>query len=342
MADTNATAPTTVLHADALAAYRSYDAAIFAPVVYPLSFALLLQVLVYANILKHWRTGWPLLPACRSHSAKAALDAPPPRPNFLAVEAPTLLIMLSETIFGLCCIIQCATNFAQRHYVGGVAACELQGFYAAYYVFSSTALCAIAALAGAHVIRAVSHDGSVPPSSRSTAKAFVAAGIIAHVVAALVAALPLIMGDKDSGFTYMFAVDYCQHNVESTGYATLFLVWWLASFTVVVLAACRVARSSAEDRGAAAGATRMMLGIVAYFAFAWMPSVMLPLFHFGIGGAVASSPVGGIYGVQAIFLHTNQLAVPLLFGWRLREHMNGALAVQTRPDVASLSAAEQA
>ena len=33
----------------------------------------------------------------------------------------------------------------------------------------------------------------------------------------------------------------------------------------------------------------------------------------------------GLYGVMAIVLHTNQLAVPLLWAWLLRSHMYAAL-----------------
>jgi hypothetical protein len=56
-----------------------------------------------------------------------------------------------------------------------------------------------------------------------------------------------------------------------------------------------------------------------------MPSVLLSCFAFAVDD-VASSPLGGFFGIQAIFLHTNQLVVPVLFGWRLRDHLNAALA----------------
>ena len=38
----------------------------------------------------------------------------------------------------------------------------------------------------------------------------------------------------------------------------------------------------------------------------------------------------GLYGVMAVFLHTNQLAVPLLWAWLLRNHMYQALGVSAR------------
>jgi len=62
-----------------------------------------------------------------------------------------------------------------------------------------------------------------------------------------------------------------------------------------------------------------------YFVIAWLPSVLLACLTFFIRD-VSSSPLGGVYGVQAIFLHCNQLIVPLLFGWLMRDQMIGALA----------------
>ena len=34
----------------------------------------------------------------------------------------------------------------------------------------------------------------------------------------------------------------------------------------------------------------------------------------------------GLYGYLALVLHTNQLAIPILVGWRLRAHMSVALS----------------
>ena len=60
-----------------------------------------------------------------------------------------------------------------------------------------------------------------------------------------------------------------------------------------------------------------------------MPLVLLSALSLAMAD-VASSPLGGVFGVQAIFLHTNQLAVPVLFGWRLRDHLNSALASEVQ------------
>ena len=71
---------------------------------------------------------------------------------------------------------------------------------------------------------------------------------------------------------------------------------------------------------------RLFCALGVYFAIAWTPTILLSLFYFADGGDLATSRVGGMYGVQAIFLHTNQLVVPVLFGWRLRDELHAQLA----------------
>ena len=73
-------------------------------------------------------------------------------------------------------------------------------------------------------------------------------------------------------------------------------------------------------------AARVLLGVIAaYYLLAWLPSLLLASLAFALDD-VSSSPLGGVFGVQAIFLHTNQLVVPVLFGWRLRDELHAALA----------------
>ena len=71
---------THILHADRLAAYASYPAAIWAPIIFPLALAVLGQIIVYTNICVHRSCGRRLLPACGSDKSSAspskAVDVP--------------------------------------------------------------------------------------------------------------------------------------------------------------------------------------------------------------------------------------------------------------------------
>jgi hypothetical protein len=336
-----------IANADKMDAYESYAGAIWAPVVFPLAFALISQFVVYLNACKHWMTGQPMLPSWSGRAAgKASQQVSPPR---IEVEVPVMSLMLSETIFGVCCIIQCAVNYSHRSYVGGARACEWQGLYACYYTFASTGLCAVTALVGARAIA----PKSPAPSHCGLA---VGAGIVVHGVALTIAALPLLGA---SGARYMFAHDYCQHDIESPLYARIFLCWWTFCTILVAYAAVRVACASAAPARAAItadgqgpstasapppphGARRLFLGIAIYYVIAWLPSLLITFTYLARGGPVSISPLLGLFGVQAIALHFNQLAVPMLFAWRLREHMNAAYAMRGEPPRAVCCRAQQA
>ena len=311
-----------VVNAAKMNAYASYPEAIWAPIIFPLVFGLLFQLIVYVSIAKHWSTGLPLLPSMTSSAtsaaaagkSKEATGVSTKSPRFGSVEAPILNLMLSESFFGVSCFIQCVTNWAAQSYVGGASACTWQGFYCAYYTFASTGLCALTALAG----------------SRSPAPVglTVGTGIVVHVASALIAALPIL----GASGPYLFAHDYCQHNIESPLFAGLFIGWWLLCFSAVVGAAARPSPGTSR-------ATRQLLAAIAlYFTIAWLPSVLIPLSWLA-SGPVATSPLLGLYGVQAIFLHLNQLFVPLIFSWRLRAHMN-MRTMQSKTSVAGAALAD--
>lgn len=300
----NASVP--IVGVERMFAYESYDETWLLPIGFPLSLAAAAQLVVYSSALRHWCSGRPLLPSLLG--ARAADKAAPPPSR--AVDALVSLPMLSETIFCVCCIVQCFINFGARAYVGGATACYVQGFYAAYYTFSSSGITGLVALAGA---------GVLARPGRVCWGVVLAAGVLVQLLSALIAALPLLGAGE-----YLFAKDYCMHDVESPMYGALFLVWWSASF-LAVLGAVAVSTSARTRLSPAARA--LLRGIAAYYAIAWLPSVLIVLVWLGRGSVAAETEgVVGLYGCQAIFLHLNQLAVPLLFGWRLREHMNAAVA----------------
>ena len=344
---------------DKLLVYESYSEAIIGPIVFPLSFALVAQFIVYCDMVRHRCTGKPLLALW---TGAISSKAGPPSASLIA-EGPTLMHLLSETVFAIACIAQCATNWSAKRYVGLGNACDLQGVYAGYYVFSATALTAISALAASRII-------SNPETARATSRVAVAAGLLAHVVAVFLASLPA-MGVGE----YIFPRDFCMPNIETGMFSGLMFTWWLLSGI-----GCLYAAVSAKLPAAAA---RLLYGIFAYYVLAWMPLVLIIFVYWADGtvsdqtgwvqsggeraprrlsnrlsrappqptapllqpvygphrchfrspdAACADVPAPlsrsavGLYGYLALVLHTNQLAIPILVGWRLRAHMTAALS----------------
>ena len=292
---------THILHADRLAAYASYPAAIWAPIIFPLALAVVGQIIVYTNILVHRSCGRRLLPACGSDKSSASPSK--------AVDVPILLLMLSELIFAACCFSQCIVNWTARSFVGGLSACDFQALYASYYSFASPALCAITVSYAAQILTKPEQS---PPWIHVSLTA-----VLIHAASFIIAALPLLGVSN-----YLFAVDYCVYDVASPMYAVLFLVW----FSFCLIGAGRAcAKVICGDKVSARGRLLVTLTCV-YLFFMWLPSVLLACASFGIDDLAASKLGAALYGVQAIQLHTNQLVVPVLFGYLLRDQMHLATA----------------
>ena len=159
--------------------------------------------------------------------------------------------MASETLFAICCIAQCATNYGARAYVGGVGACDFQGIYAAYYSFGSPALCALLVAYAARVLAPSATEPPEPPW-----RAAVGAAVVIHALALLIGMLLLLGAGK-----YLFAVDYCQQNVEGPLFAGLFLGWFALCLLCVVAACARLCAATAE-MGGDKRAARLLLAVV--------------------------------------------------------------------------------
>lgn len=252
---------------DKVEVYTSYSEAIIGPIVFPLSFALVAQFIVYCDMVRHRYTGKPLLGLW---TGAIASKAGPPSASF-AAEGPVLMHLLSETVFAIACIAQCATNWSAKRYVGLANACDLQGVYAGYYVFSATALTAISAITASRIIAS-------PETARATSRAAMAAGLLAHAVAVFLASLPA-MGVGE----YIFPRDFCMPNIETGMYSGLMFTWWLLSALGCLYAAVSV------KLPAAAG--RLLYGILGYYLLAWLPLVLI-IFVYWADGTVADQ-VGG-------------------------------------------------
>ena len=215
-----------ILRSDELAQYKSYDAAIFAPIIFPLVLAIIGQAVVYANGIAHHKRGRTFLPSLSGIAVNGI-----PQLAARTVDAPLLVLMASETIFALFCLTQCIINWTSRAFIGGAGACALQGLYASYYTFASPALCALTALYAWRLL-------SSPPSATSSPpwRAAVGTGLAIHTIAFLVAALPLLGAGK-----YLFAVDYCQLDYEIEGplFSALFLAWFSLSLGCILFVCAR-------------------------------------------------------------------------------------------------------
>ena len=327
---------------DRLAGYSSYDLAWLGPIVYPLSLALIAQASVYLDMVRH------------RFASKAATD---PR-----VECTVLLVMLAESIFAVSCIWQCIVNYANRAFMGGADACDVQAFYATYYNFASLVLAAYGTLIASLFVTSGGNYRWL------TLPAVVGGGAAIHAAALLVASVPL-MGAQDIG-GYEFAQDYCMYRVEGSFYATLLLATFFACVAVVAVSVAKVCVWANVDRSSGSSASShdadradrsyrrcvrnlaLLSGL--YFVAINMVSVIIALLYVvdGAGSAPASgtarlttpptlnaaaypgcpfvmvavlgTPNQSIYGKQALILHSNQLFVPVLFGWKWRAAMQAA------------------
>ena len=144
------------VHYDGLSGYKSYDLAWLGPIVYPLTFAVIAQAVVFYDMASccqgKKRLDW-LVP--RSARQETGAAAPPDARITLLV----LIVMASEATFAILCLVQCAINFTARSFPGGGGACDFQAFYATYYTFSSIGTFALAMVFGA---RAIITDGGCP------------------------------------------------------------------------------------------------------------------------------------------------------------------------------------
>lgn len=296
---------------EALRNYRSYDAAWLGPIVFPLTFAIIAQCVVYSDIVRH-RLGCK-----KKRNNKVSCiptgggDALPP-PD-LAVDLVSASCLVSETVFGVFCIVQCVINRSSEAFVGLDEACDFQGWYAAYYSFASCMLMTFAIVVGARITH-----------TRGTCKyvtkpGFVASmGLLIHITAMFVASLPLL----DVG-EYLFATDYCMHNLEGPTMRGIFAVIYFVCLSLIAGAVAVVVVGVRAPQQPPAGvvidrrARCLLVGSATYFLVAFMPAITI-VFLAMANGAVFDSPQWRVYGAQGIMLHLNQLVNPILFGccWR--------------------------
>lgn len=143
----------------------------------------------------------------------------------------------------------------------------------------------------------------------------IVAGIAIHITAVLIAALPLL------GFGgYLFAVDFCMFDIESPLFTSLVLLYYFGSIGIM-------AGTLVWERSKTGAPKSLLPAMLCYFVVAWLSLALISFTYlFSKEGNVYDGPLRGEYGVMAITLHTNQLVVPLAFGyfWRYQQHASVA------------------
>ena len=281
------------VHYGALADYHSYDLAWLGPIAFPLLCAICAQGFIYADMLREKRKG----NGARGKEPSSAVDA------------AVLTIMAAESIFGVLCIIQCVVNWYNRAFVGGARLCDTQAVYASYYVFAGMSLATYGVVIGS-VVRV---KGTVSLST------VIRAGAGIHASALLFALLPFY-----SQAEFLFAKDFCMMDLETPTLARLALGYYIGCLAAMVAAL----KWGSSHAAAARNRSLALYGATAWFAVAWASVVAVCVLALA-NGSVYDTPQNGAYAIMGMLLHTNQLIVPLLFGYVWRHDMHATVAAAT-------------
>mmetsp|Transcript_61834 Transcript_61834/g.109815 ORF Transcript_61834/g.109815 Transcript_61834/m.109815 type:complete len:314 (+) Transcript_61834:30-971(+) len=254
--------------------YQSYDLAWLTPIVFPLSMAIVVQ-----------GGAWVALFRERSSMQSAA--------TILA--AGELLV---ETFFGIFCFASCVANFGGRDYAGGQSHCAFQAWYAGWYIFSQLPMLATISAASFLTFR---DEGALPSTGASAAAVLGSLG-----VGALVAALPFFGIGQ-----YVFAKDYCTVDMQDPAFAVLLIIFVLVTAGLMLLGHGRaLLKPSTLPKQKTISAAAVLL-----FLWGWTVAAVISL-HGLAGGGFCGDPFetkSPAYGLNAVFLHVQQLANPILY-----------------------------
>lgn len=279
-----------------LASYSSYNIAWFAPIVYPLSLSIISIAYTSRDLLKTGKLKQPQ--------------------NLVAAA-----VVGVEAFFASCCLIQCALNFAKREYAGGDRACDFQGWYATWWVFSSMLM---GPLVGMVSFAAASPTAqlAMPTTGR------VAATIVSILtLAMLIALLPFTgVGQID------FLKDYCMFDMTNKSSGGIYMAIFFACSIMTVLFHVKTASAlKAELPAAPTEPTKeavalpacgcltpktLQYGMIAWHFIIWLPTATIVLLY--LVKAIEPPASSAISAIIAITLHSQQLFQPLIVGlvWR--------------------------
>uniref|UniRef100_A0A6U6R1G9 G-protein coupled receptors family 2 profile 2 domain-containing protein n=1 Tax=Zooxanthella nutricula TaxID=1333877 RepID=A0A6U6R1G9_9DINO len=199
-----------------------------------------------------------------------------------------LSAVIVESVFGVACLVSCVANRAARDYVGGRGMCLWQGFYASWY-----------SLAG--IFMFVVNFCNI--CKRLELRSEVA------LVAVFAAGLPVLMACLPfwGAMRYMFAVDFCLQNIEETAWAAIFTLAYAGAILVMSVAMNMYVRR--DNTAFKIWKTSTALYLVVFF----MPTQVIAVMTFANDSAVVNAT--WLYAVLAIVIHSNQIFVPVIYGW---------------------------
>ena len=289
------------VHYSALPDYHSYDLAWLGPIAFPLYLALLVQAFVVKDMMSR-RSSKPSVDVRTGATHSAHIPVHSVQSEIATLHVPqvtTALILAAETIFGVLCIIQCVHNYSSRAFVGGAGPCDTQALYSTYYIFAGMGLATFGIAVGCYI--RVHGDASM--------KFVVSTGVAVHALALVLASLPHFgLG------AYLFAVDFCVADIEQPLFAAL-TIGVYALCLLVILGSLAYER---RHRAAAASPPGALYVAAAWFAVAWLSVVHISLLWLVGGTSVYDSDRKTAYAWMGMLTHSNQLVVPICFGffWR--------------------------
>lgn len=271
-----------ITNSNALDSYTSYSLAWLAPILYPLSIAMV----VFLILAFFW---------IRDNK----------RPRHRVIDMVSGFVVAVELMFTICCLIQCSINYSTRSYAGGSTACAVQGFYSTLYAFGTLGA-VVLALGCSYRILTTGHLSW-------TAKQAGLPMLAITVGALVIACFPL----WNVG-SYIFAVDYCMYDLEGTFYQVVFMAAY--SISLVLIAFFLIAGYVKAVDHEAKRKSRYLFLLGLFWFVVWLPAVII--WGFSVAGNDPSTgDWWRLYGANAIILHSQQLGNMIFYGYLWRRWM---------------------
>lgn len=190
------------------------------------------------------------------------------------------LTMVNESVFTLVCLVSCTMNVIARTYVGKEPMCYWQGWYSTFYTYASLNL---------YTLNYLSLD---PPLIPAGSLVLVLAGSL------LVSLLPFA-----GVLSFMFARDFCMHDLEQLPFSVVFTSNYVVSVLLLLWGYAKRSRSWAD------------VGTVLYPIASFLPMLIVAAFTLAGDPVMSSGGPLWLYAVMAVCIHSNQIVIPLLFGY---------------------------
>lgn len=179
---------TGTVNSDELATFESWDQAVLAPIVLPLTLALVAQIVAAYSLWSRHRGGTDRAEVTLASGA----------------------VLVVEFIMGFACWVQCIGNYHERNFWGAEVGCDTMAFYIAWWWLAALGCTLNCAL----VARAAALGSPLPPVRRQA------------IYLAAVMAVSLIFGclGLTTFASYRYAQYFCMPDAEGAVYGWLFII----------------------------------------------------------------------------------------------------------------------